>query len=321
MNRIAAILMAAVLFVSAACQRKDLLDPHEHRNLTIKTSFDSLARAQLGSLKSGYTDLGVPASTKYVLYDKLQDKVAYTGSFKGFEGGVYVPEGLYDLLVYTSDFNELDANFYRGMENYQTAETYTRQTSIEESTRNNFVEMNMVEPDPTFAVLQKDVLVLNGYEDNIVEVEFVQKSFKYFLTIRATGTHNIHTAKMNISGMYTTAYLTTDEHRMNEAGTQSVDMDIHYDTDPAEDVDNGYLYGEFWSFGPNQREDIVNSITLYFTNGDVIVMRLNDLTDQIKQLTEGGEIIVEQILDIRGPAGGFQPGVKDWNETDVELVS
>lgn len=321
MNRIVTILMVAVLFVSAACQRKDLLDPHEHRNLTIKTSFDSLARAQLGSLKSGYTELGVPASTKYVLYDKLQDKVAYTGSFKGFEGGAYAPEGLYDLLVYTSDFNELDANFYRGMNDVMTAETHTRQSSIEDKARTNFVEMNMVEPDPTFAVLQRDVLIIEGQEDNVIEVEFVQKSFKYYLTIRATGLHNIHTAKMSISGMFTSAFLASDQHRMDEAGTQTLDLEIHYDSDPAPEVDNGYLYGEFWAFGPHSREDIVNEITMYFVNGSMYSMRLKDLTPQIKRLTKGGEIVVEEVLDIKGPPSGFQPGVGDWNETDVEIVS
>lgn len=321
MSRITALLLALVLLLPLGCQRKDLLEPHDHRNLTIKTSFDSLARAQLATLKGDYSQPGVPASTKYVLYDKLTQKVAYTGSFTGFEGGVFAKEGFYDLLVYTTDFHELDANFFRGMDNHATAETYTRQSAIEDKSRDNFVEMNMVEPDPTFSVLQKDIIIVNGYEDNVIEVEFVQKSFKYYLTIRATGLHNIHTAKMSISGMFTSAYLTSDEHRMNEAGTQTLDLEIHYDSDPAEDVDNGYMYGEFWAFGPHSREDIVNEITMYFVNGSMYTMKLQDLTPQIKKLTKGGEIIVEEVLDIKGPPSGFQPGVGDWNETDVELVS
>lgn len=321
MSRITALLLALVLLLPLGCQRKDLLEPHDHRNLTIKTSFDSLARAQLATLKGDYSTPGVPASTKYVLYDKLTQKVAYTGSFTGFEGGVFAKEGFYDLLVYTTDFYELDANFFRGMEDHSTAETYTRQSAIEDKSRDNFVEVNMVEPDPTFSVLQKDIIIVNGYEDNVIEVEFVQKSFKYYLTIRATGLHNIHTAKMSISGMFTSAYLTSDEHRMNEAGTQTLDLEIHYDSDPAEDVDNGYMYGEFWAFGPHSREDIVNEITMYFVNGSMYTMKLQDLTPQIKKLTKGGEIIVEEVLDIKGPPSGFQPGVGDWNETDVELVS
>ena len=65
----------------------------------------------------------------------------------------------------------------------------------------------------------------------------------------------------------------------------------------------------------------MNSITLYFVNGDVIVMKLKDLTSQIKTLTRGGEIIVEEQLEIKGPSGGFQPGVGDWdNPTDVEII-
>lgn len=320
MSKIIRILLLVVLLVSASCQRKTLLEPHEHKNLIIKTHFDSLGRAQLLTNKSKYSPLSIPATTQYVLYDKFAGKVAYTGSFNGMEGGMYVEEGLYDLLVYTTDFNEYDANFFRGMDNPLTAETYTRQTSKNDND-SGVTEMNMVEPDPTFSVLQEDVVVLHGYEDNVVEVQLVQKSFKYYLTIRALGLHNIHTAKMNISGMYTTAYLAHEDHRMNEAGTQTVEMDIHYDTNPDESIDNGYLYGEFWSFGPNQREDIVNSIILYFVNGDVIRRELDDLTAQIKTLDKGGEIVVTQVLEIKGPAGGFEPGVGDWDDpTDVEII-
>lgn len=325
MNRITNIVFAILLALTAmvGCQRKDLLEPHDHHNLYIKAKFDSLALAQLLSHKSdGYTKPGEPRSTSYVLYEKNTQKVAYRGDFKGLEGGMYVQEGVYDLLLYTSDFHEYDANFYRNMGQKETAETHTRQTPIEQGARNDVTEMYMVEPDPTFSVLKEEIVVFRGEENNVVEVEFVQKSFKYYLTIKATGLQNIHTAKMNISGMYTQAYLTNEDHRMNESGTQTVEMDI-IRTKPtsAEELGKGELYGEFWAFGPNQREDIVNSITLYFVNGDVIVMKLKDLTSQIKTLTRGGEIIVEEQLEIKGPSGGFQPGVGDWDDpTDIEII-
>jgi hypothetical protein len=106
---------------------------------------------------------------------------------------------------------------------------------------------------------------------------------------------------------------------MNEAGTQTVELNINR-YDEKDPLGNGELYGEFWSFGPNQREDIVNSITLYFVNGDVIVIKLKDLTSRIKSLTRGGEIVVEEYLEIKGPAGGFAPIVGDWQDpTDVEI--
>ena len=323
MNRLAALLMAAALFFTAACQRKDLLDPHDHHNLYIKAKFDSLALTQLLSHKSnGYTNPGEPKSTSYILYEKNSQKVAYRGDFSGLSGGIYVQEGIYDLLVYTSDFNEYDANFYRNMSNKETAETHTRQTPLDQGPRSDVKEMYMVEPDPTFSVLQEDIVVFQGEEDNIVEVEFVQKSFKYYLTIKAKGLQNIHTATMYISGMYTTAFLTNEDHRMNEAGTQTVNMEIiRAKPSSAEEYGRGELYGEFWSFGPNLREDISNTIKLEFINGDVIRMKLKDLTSQIKTLTKGGEIIVEEELEIKGPAGGFQPGVGDWNDpTDVEII-
>lgn len=321
MNRFITLLMALVLLASGACQRKDLLDPHDHYNLIINASFDEHALNQLISNKSdGYSKPGEPKTTKYVLFEKTTQKVAYSGSFKGLRGGVYVKEeGIYDLMVYTSDFNELDANFFRGMDSWKTAETYTRQSPINDVTpRNDVTEMYIVEPDPTFSVLKEEIVVLNGQENQVLDLELVQKSFKYYLTIRAKGLQNIHTATMQISGMYTTAFLTNEDHRMNEAGTQTLDLDI-IRTDPNDPQGNGELYGEFWSFGPNLREDISNSITLYFINGDVIKMKLKDLTGQIKTLTRGGEIIVEEYLEIKGPAGGFQPGVGEWNDTNVDL--
>ncbi len=321
MNRLSALFMAVALFITAACQRKELLDPHNHYNLIINASFDEHALNQLISNKSdGYSKPGEPKTTKYVLYEKTTQRVAYSGSFKGLRGGVYVKEeGIYDLMVYTSDFNALDANFFRGMDSWKTAETYTRQSPINDVTpRNDVTEMYIVEPDPTFSVLKEEIVVLNGQENQVLDLELVQKSFKYYLTIRAKGLQNIHTATMQISGMYTTAFLTNEDHRMNEAGTQTLDLDI-IRTDPNDPQGNGELYGEFWSFGPNLREDISNSITLYFINGDVIKMKLKDLTGQIKTLTKGGEIIVEEYLEIKGPAGGFQPEVGDWNDTNVDL--
>lgn len=331
MNRIVALLITlSALLASASCQRKDLLEPHNHHNLIIKANFDDQALSQLLSVKNdGYTKPGEPRTTSYILYEKNSQKIAYQGSFKGLEGGMYVQEGIYDLLVYTSDFNEYDANFYRGMDKKETAETHTRQSPIDGGPRSDVQEMYIVEPDPTFSALREEIVVFQGYEDEVVEVEFIQKSFKYYFTIKAKGLHNIHTAKMNISGMYTSAFLTNDNHRMNEAGIQTIDMQIRrYKDEESVKIGKGELYGEFWSFGPNQREDIVNSILLYFVNGETIVMDQDDLKENdvevvgdIKDMIEGGEIKIEGELPIKGPEGGFQPGVGDWeDQKDVNII-
>ena len=339
MSRLKTLLFALtlVLLSSASCQRKELLDPHDHNNLVIKASFDSLGLAQLLSHKSDYSNPGEPKTTSYALYEKNTGKLAYRGSFNGLQGAMYVQEGLYDLLVYTTDFNEYDANFFIGMDRPETAETHTRQAPINENPpaessedeepadkapHPDIKEVWMVEPDPTFGVLVEDVAVFKDLENKVVDVEFVQKSFKYYLTIRCTGLQNIHSAQMNISGMYTTAFLSNEDHRMNEAGTQTLDLQINRTkpTNP-EDLGKGELYGEFWSFGPNQNDEIINTITLHFVNGDVISKRLKDLTSQIKTLTRGGEIIVEEVVEIKGPPSGFQPGTEDWGDnTDIDII-
>ena len=81
MNRLMALLITFTLFASAGCQRKDLLDPHDHYNLIINASFDEHALNQLISNKSdGYSKPGEPVSTKYILYEKNSQKTAYKGS-------------------------------------------------------------------------------------------------------------------------------------------------------------------------------------------------------------------------------------------------
>lgn len=343
MSRIKTLLFGLVLAVlcSVGCQRKELLEPHDHNNLIIRASFDSLGLSQLLTYKSSYSNPGEPRTTSYILYEKTTGKVAYRGHINGLEGGMYVQEGLYDLLVYTTDFNEYDANFFIGMDKPWTAETHTRQSPIEapppsddpedeeedpvDKAPTDVTQLWMVEPDPTFGTLIEDVAVFKDKEDKLVEVELCQKSFKYYLTIECTGLQNIHTAKMNLSGLYTTAYLGKDGHRMNESGTQSIELQINR-TKPtsAEEYGKGELYGEFWSFGPNQRDDIVHSIVLYFLNGDMITIKLDEeytSQTQIKSLTKGGEIIFKKVVEIKGPPSGFQPGVGDWdNPTDVEII-
>ena len=339
------IILALAVLAAVGCQRKELLDPHDHNNLVIKANFDSLALAQLLSHKSDYSNPGEPRTTSYILYEKTTGKIAYRGSFKGLQSGMYVQEGLYDLLLYTTDFNELDANFFIGMDNPQTAETHTRQVPLEsapvkeaeeaaaqdgeepadKATPSDVTEVWMVEPDPTFGVLVEDVAVFKNQENKLVEAEFVQKSFKYYLTIECLGLQSIHTAKMNLSGLYTTAFLANEEHRMSEAGSQTVDLQI-FRTKPTsdEELGKGQLYGEFWSFGPHQRDDIIHSITLYFKNGSEITIALDEeytSQTQIKSLSKGGEIIFKKILEIKGPEGGFNTGVGDWNDpTDVEII-
>ena len=135
MNRLTTLILTLLLVLAAmvGCQRKELLEPHDHYNLIIKAKFDSLALSQLLSFKSDYTQPGEPATTKYIFFEKNSQKVAYKGSFKGLQGGVYLQEGIYDLLLYTSDFAEYDANFFRGMDNPLTAETHTRQSNVVES--------------------------------------------------------------------------------------------------------------------------------------------------------------------------------------------
>lgn len=60
-------------------------------------------------------------------------------------GQMSIEKGEYDILIHTSDFYDIDANFYRGMENIDFAEAHTRQKVGDGGV------ITVSEPDPLFA--------------------------------------------------------------------------------------------------------------------------------------------------------------------------
>ena len=84
MSRIKTLLMTLLLVILAAagCQRKELLEPHDHNNLVIKAHFDSLGLAQLLTNKSSYSAPGEPRTTSYILYEKTTGKTALVDALR-----------------------------------------------------------------------------------------------------------------------------------------------------------------------------------------------------------------------------------------------
>ena len=296
MKRIFNIACILALSVLAACQDQSL----DICCLSINVQIGPEALEQLEARESGYTEDGMPQTIRFVLYDNETHEVRYVGGFRGLQGEVEVEQGTYDVLLYTSDFNELDANFYKGLQDPLTAETYTIQTPAEQQSGIPGVEeVRMEEPDPTFSAFVQDVIVLGDNEENVLDVELEQKSYRYSISIEVVrGLMYVHSATLEISGLYTSAYFVKDEHKMSMSGIQTVEMDVRFD-DPR--IGNGTLYAEFWSFGPNTREDIPHMLTLTLTGHVDIRVKLKDQTKQIKGLTRGGEIIIDEKLEILGP--------------------
>ena len=225
-------------------------------------------------------------------------------------GKVSISHGRYSLLIYTSDFFELDAVFYRGMEHPETAEAYTRQSVDGEI---SIVE----EPDPLFC----------SYTENFdpdeqaerITVELVPRVYTYRFKIKVEGMQYLQSAAAKVTGFYTSVYLKDGHHREGESAVIQVKLKKE-----VINANEGYIYGEFRSFGTDQNSDVNHHISIALNNGETKVVKLDDLTKSIKALPHGGEIIIKQKIVIKdngdnGQGGYFDPGVVDWDDIVIPV--
>lgn len=226
------------------------------------------------------------------------------------DGQVSLSQGRYSLLIYTSDFFELDAVFYRGMESPETAEAYTRQSVDGE---NSIAQ----EPDPLFSSYTEDFSI-NEQSDSI-SVALIPRVYTYRFKISVEGIQYLQSAMAKVTGFYTSAYLKDGRHRESESAAVLVKLKKE-----TVNTSEGYIYGEFRSFGAHQGGDVKHRISVALNNGGTKVVELDDLTKSIKALPRGGEIVIEQKIVIKnngGSEGGgdFNPGILDWEYTVIPL--
>lgn len=297
------VVIVTIAVLLCGCQRKALLEPgHHHGNLVgISIALKVQTQVQMDAECRSFTVIAFP-----------KDPSAHveTVNIKGSRGSFYLVPATYDVLVYTSDFYDLDANYYRGMDNMYTAEAYTRQVlKSKEGTKSEFVMEN---PDPLFACLYED-LEVEANDGNSITVELEPRSYKYWFWVNVKGLEYLSSAYMEIQGMYTSAFLWDGSNRDEEYGVQSVETVLYKDQDK--------IYGEFWSFGPHQSEDVRNTMVLNFINGRNIRVQLDDITDLIKPLTHGGEIRIEQsfVINAGDSGSGFEPEVGEWEDVGVDI--
>lgn len=290
------ILTMALLFTLFSCKRKDLLEPHIHLNVKIKAD-----------INANVTLPSAPRTINYI-FESKDNGNEIAGRIIGNNHEISIKPGKYKALFYTSDFNELDAIIYRGFSDLSTAEAYTLQNS------RSIDQYYINEPDPLFSKFSPDIEILQLKETDImqeIKVILEQRSFLYYMTIGVDGIEHLRSARLEISGMSTSVFLADGKNRDDEVGIQSVDMLLKENA----------IYCEFWAFGPHQDKDIKHRVFLYFTNGKNTVIELDDISDNVKPLTAGGEIKVEQKFIIHPGDGsaGFDPGIDDWDDIVITI--
>lgn len=297
------VLIAIWALLLSGCQRKELLQPGHH--------YGNIVNMSVSLAEQAGTEMNMDCRTFTVIaFPQNPSAPVETAQINGRTGSFYLVPAVYDLLIYTSDFFDLDANYYRGMDNMYTAEAYTRQVlKSKDQTKSEFVMEN---PDPLYALLYKDFEVL-PVDGNEIDVQLEQRSYKYWFTIEVQGLEYISSAYLEVYGMYTSAFLWNGANRDEEYGVQNVEAVLL--------KDENKVYGEFWSFGPHQSAEVKNTMVLNLVNGRHIRVELGDITDLVKPLTYGGEIEIKQKFVVNpGDSGsGFEPEVGEWEDVDVDI--
>lgn len=314
MKRLTFILMSMVL-LAVSCERKVLLEPgHHHGNqvfISIDVDVEVDTDVETGDDPDMYQDILKTARSLTIVAYPLDENGHYgIHKINGLSGTIWLLPGRYDLLLYTSDFHELDGLYYRGMTDIHTAESYTYQVKSSK-TKAEVKSYDIEEPDPLFVHYYENYEVTEG--ENKLETGLHPQTYKYWYHVDVDGLDYISSAWLEIDGMYTSVFMADESHREDEYGTQRVESTIH--------KDENMIKGEFLSFGPHQDSDVKNSMIITFINGRTIRVKMDDISPEIKKLRKGGEIVIEQkiVINVDDTGSGFVPNVKEWEEEEVEI--
>lgn len=309
-------ILALIVVLTASCQRKVLLEPEHHHGDEVLVEIDATVKANVNiDVESAelYSSILSQARTITIIaYPQDENGLFGVHTLKGLEGNIWLIPGRYNLMVYTSDFYELDGVFYRGQEDYKTLEAYTNQAKVSSKGANNVKSYVIDDPDPLFAHLYENFTVEEGV--NRFESGLEPRSYRYWFEVEVDGLDYITSAYMEIAGMYTTVFLADGSHREDEHAIQKAEATLH--------KDENKIKGEFFSFGPHQDSSVKNSMVLTFVNGRTIKVELDDLTPKIKTLTHGGKIEIEQkiVINVDDTGAGFSPEVKDWGDEEEVVI-
>lgn len=281
-----------ILILLTACIYES---PCDGEKGNVKVKFE--VTGYLSDALNSFDDI-TPRSITLFLYqgDNVE---AISKKINSEKGEISVAKGKYDIMIYTSDFYVADANFYKSMENQELAEAHTRQKIGENGV------ITMSEPDPLFVAYVGDYIA--GTQFDNIKIEFLPLVYTYRFCIYVNGLNYVKTSKALITGLYSSVYLKNGNHREDEVAQISVNLTKK---------EGNMLCGEFRSFGSHQQSNVNHTITVALINtiGETKTVKLDDLTQIIKALPTGGEIVIDQkiVIESSGEDGGFKPGVDDW---------
>ncbi len=320
-------ILALIVLIAGACQRRDFAERITDVNLVLKVN-TQIANAG---------EVPMPETMRVDLYDAETGKLKYT-DYVGPTGGYIHPNpGLYDLVVYNIGtestqirnenlFTEIEA-FTSEVSSYLKGQLAKFLASVarskNQSSASKAPEMEKVvyEPDHLFVghALGVDIPVrYEGDEDIDVTVEIDVHSVVETWTVRVTdivGLQWVRDAVAVISGQVGSYYVGTDE----KSGSS---VSIFFEKEV--DEENNALVGKFNTFGKHPHETGILSLDINVTDTAGEEQHFHFDVDSQFMDNPDREIVVDEPITVEEPkttGGGFVPTVDDWENvhTDINL--
>ncbi len=304
--------LAAVLLT--ACEHKELCYKHPHTAM-VRVAFDwtNAPEANPEGMCVFFYPVGDPDRS-------TPQRVDFTGKAGG---EVEIQVGSYCVLCYN---NDTEAVLFRGMDEFQQHEAYTREGNVLESIYGNganFVpkaedaadERVTISPDMLWGCYELDVTVSEA-ENQVITLYPEEQVCTYTYEIR--NVQNLKYASQmcgSLSGMAPSVFFGTEE-----LGKECI-------TVPFESVSDGKstVTGRFYTFGHHEDNAQPHKFLLYvWMKDDGKYYYTFDVTEQVHTAPDKRHVhIIIDDVELPQPitnGSGFEPTVDDWVVVEEDII-
>lgn len=336
MRKMIHMLALAVLFLSASCDRRELVDMDHRTNVSVLVNIDAVSNVTCDVYNEKVALPKIEPVAMHVLFFDAAKKKLAAESFinelsydsegnRILNGKISLLPGNYKMLIY--DFGT-EATIVDDYYIWDECKAYTNEISptlkrslLSKSDNKSIEEAYIVyEPDHLVVAVNENEYVPYHEGMHTVRAEARSVVESYYLQIKVDGLEYVSSAQAILSGMVNSNRISSNTRVVEPEAT------IWFDMEKSDDKGVPVICTVFNTFG--RIEDSHNDLEVTFdikTHDGRIVQHTFDITDLFStpECKEHHWLLLEQTITIDPPAstggGAFAPEVDDWDEENRDI--